>query len=123
MPTLKLPNAQATRSASPSVDHPSSSDILEAPPEPDRKPNSAMSLELYQEVALTRDIPEHRLRKGDLATLIEVVPHPLSGEPGCILEIFNAIGESIAVITVPEPAITALCANTILNARPLPQAS
>jgi hypothetical protein len=82
-----------------------------------------MSFELYQDVALTRDIPEHRLRKGDLATLIDTMPHPASGEPGCTLEVFNAIGESIAIITVPESAITALCADEILCVRSLTHAS
>ncbi len=57
-----------------------------------------MSLELYQEVALTHHLPEHQLRAGDVATLIEFVSHPQGGERGCLLEVFNAIGESIAVI-------------------------
>jgi hypothetical protein len=59
---------------------------------------------------------------GDLATLIDTMPHPASGEPGCTLEVFNAIGESIAIITVPESAITALCADEILCVRPLTHA-
>jgi Domain of unknown function (DUF4926) len=82
-----------------------------------------MTLELYQEVALTRDLPEYQLRKGDIVTLIEVVPHPTAGEPGCVLEIFNAVGESIAIVTVPESAIEALRADEILTVRPLAQAS
>lgn len=41
-----------------------------------------MSLELYQEVALTRDLPEHQLRVGDVATLIDFVPHiPRAARP------------------------------------------
>ncbi len=53
-----------------------------------------MSLELYQQVVLTRDLPEHHLKQGDVATLIDYVPHPTGKEDGCVLEIFNAIGES-----------------------------
>jgi Domain of unknown function (DUF4926) len=82
-----------------------------------------MSLELYQEVALTHDLPEHHLYKGDIVTLIDTVPHPSNGEQGCILEVFNAIGETIAIITVPESAITPLRADEILTVRSLPQAS
>jgi Domain of unknown function (DUF4926) len=82
-----------------------------------------MTLELYQEVALTRDLPEYQLRQGDIVTLIDKVPHPTAGEPGCILEVFNAIGDSIAIITVPESTIAALRADEILTVRPLPQAS
>jgi Domain of unknown function (DUF4926) len=82
-----------------------------------------MPLELYQEVALTRDLPEHQLRKGDIVTLIDRIPHPSAGEPGCVLEVLNAIGESIAIITVPESAIAPLRADEILTVRPLPQAS
>jgi hypothetical protein len=58
-----------------------------------------MSLELYQSVALRRDLPEHNLKKGDVATLIDRVPHPSGGEDGYILEVFNAVGESIKIIS------------------------
>ena len=67
-----------------------------------------MKPELYSEVALTRDIPGENLLKGDVATLIDYVPHPAGGEEGAILEIFNAVGESIQVLTVPVSAIMAL---------------
>jgi Domain of unknown function (DUF4926) len=82
-----------------------------------------MALELYQEVALTRDLPEYELRAGDIATLIDFVPHPNDEEPGCVLEVFNAVGESIAVIAVPVSAIETLSADGILTIRPLAKAS
>lgn len=66
-----------------------------------------MNLELYQQVALCRNLPEHQLCKGDLVTLIDRVPHPTGDEDGYILEVFNAIGESIAVLTVPRSAVNA----------------
>lgn len=80
-----------------------------------------MTLELYQEIALTRDLPEHQLKVGDIATLIDFVPHPTGGEQGCILEVFNAIGETIAVVTVPVSAIEPLRADEILTVRSLSQ--
>jgi Domain of unknown function (DUF4926) len=64
-----------------------------------------MTLELYQEVALVRDVPEHHLRAGDIVTLIDFVSHP-AGEEGCVLEAFNAVGESIAVVAVPVSAVS-----------------
>jgi hypothetical protein len=67
-----------------------------------------MKPELYREVALTRDIPAENLRKGDVAVLVDIVSHPSGGEEGAILEIFNAVGESIAVTTVPISAIAPL---------------
>lgn len=67
-----------------------------------------MTLELYQEVALTRDLPEYELRVGDVATLVDFVSHPNYGEEGCLLEVFNAIGESLTVIAVPLAAVEAL---------------
>ena len=82
-----------------------------------------MTLELYTEVALTRNIAEHNLKIGDVATLVDFVTHPQGGEEGCVLEVFNAVGESIDVVTVPVSAIKSLSANEILTARPLEQAS
>ena len=72
-----------------------------------------MNLELYQHVALTRDLPEHRLRKGDVGVLVDRVPHPKGGEEGCVLEVFNAVGDSIAVVVVPCSCVEALAANDI----------
>ncbi len=82
-----------------------------------------MTMELYQEVALTRDLPEYGLRAGDIATLVDFVPHPSDGEEGCVLEVFNAIGESFAVIAVPISVVEVLRPDEILTVRPLAKAS
>jgi hypothetical protein len=76
-----------------------------------------MALELYCEVALTRDLPEYELKAGDIATLVDFVSHPNGGEEGCMLEVFNAVGESLAVIAVPTSAIESLRADEILAVR------
>lgn len=81
-----------------------------------------MESKLYSEVVLARNIAEYNLKIGDVATLVDLVPHPQEGEAGCVLEIFNAIGESIAVVAVPVSAIKPLEANEILTTRPLKQA-
>ena len=65
-------------------------------------------IELYQRVSLNKDFAEHNLKKGDIATLIDKVPHPSGGEEGYVLEIFNAVGESINVIIVPKTAVEVL---------------
>lgn len=75
--------------------------------------------ELYTDITLTRDIPEHGLIRGDIATLIDYVAHPNGGEDGCILEVFNVLGESIAVVTVPVSAIEPLRADQVPSARTL----
>ncbi len=81
-----------------------------------------MSLELYERVALRRDLPEHSLKRGDIAVLVDRVAHPTDGEPGVVLEVFNAIGDSIAVVAVKESEIEPLRADEILSVRPLPEA-
>lgn len=80
-----------------------------------------MRLELYQEVALRRDVPEHQLKRGDIATLVNFVPHPSGGEDGCVLEIFNAVGDSLAVVIVKESDIQPLRADGVLAVRSLAQ--
>ena len=70
-----------------------------------------MALELYKQVVINRDIPEEKLHKGDLAVLLDFVEHPTGGEKGAILEIFNILGESIDVVTVPVSAVAELTAN------------
>ena len=75
-----------------------------------------MRYEAFKEVVLTKDIPEKRLKRGDVATVVE--HHPVSdGEDGYSLEIFNALGDTIAVITVPESAIELLTEDEIFSVR------
>jgi hypothetical protein len=85
--------------------------------------SSNMKIELYQEFALTRDLPEQGLKVGDIATLVDFVPHPSNGEEGCLLEVFNAIGESLTTIAVPISAVQSLRSNEVLSVRPLAKAS
>ncbi len=77
-----------------------------------------MQPELYTRVALTRDIPEAHLKCDDTAMYIDYLPVK-DGEAGAILEVFNALGESIDVVTVPISAIIALSADYIPSVRPL----
>ncbi|HEX9944127.1 MAG TPA: DUF4926 domain-containing protein [Thermoanaerobaculia bacterium] len=78
-----------------------------------------MNLPLYERVALKRDFPEHGLRRGDVAVLVDHVAHPEGGEPGCVLEVFNAVGESIAVVAVRESDVEGLRADEVLSIRPM----
>ena len=66
-----------------------------------------MKFELYKDVALTRDLPAERLKRGDIVKLVEHHPVP-NGEDGYSAEVFNAVGDTLDVITVPESALEAL---------------
>ncbi|MGK7904981.1 MAG: DUF4926 domain-containing protein [Hormoscilla sp.] len=79
-----------------------------------------MALEMFKMVTLQEDIPEYKLRRGDVATIVE--HHPASPEDGYSLEVFNAIGETIAVVTVASSQIQLLNANQVLHARVLEEA-
>jgi hypothetical protein len=77
-----------------------------------------MRFKEFQQVALAKDIPENKLRRGDLATIVDI--HPANGgEAGYSIEVFNALGETIAVTTVPESVLEELTANEVLHVRSL----
>jgi hypothetical protein len=78
-----------------------------------------MNPDRYERVALRRDVTEHRLKKGDVAVLVDRAPHPTGGETGVVLEVFNAIAESISVIAVRESHIELLHADEVLTVRSL----
>ncbi|NET55681.1 MAG: DUF4926 domain-containing protein [Symploca sp. SIO2E6] len=80
-------------------------------------------LELYQRVTLIHDLPEYNLKKGDVVTLMDYVAHPSGGENGYVVEVFNAVGESIDVIAVPMSAVQSLRNDEILSVRSLAKAS
>ena len=81
--------------------------------------DAPMELQLYQEVALTRSVPGTNLRAGDVAMLVDIASHSKDGEDGAVLEIFNAVGESIAVVTVPLSAVARLRADQVPTVRTL----
>lgn len=80
-----------------------------------------MNIELYSQVALARDIPAEGLQEGDVATVVETFPATAAsgGESGCALEIFNALGTTIAVVIVPQSAVKPLRADELLTVRSL----
>jgi len=81
-----------------------------------------VKLPLYERVALTRDVGEHGLMKGDIGVLVDYLTHPQGGEEGAVLEVFNALGESIAVIAVPVSDFEPMRADEVLAVRPLAKA-
>lgn len=77
-----------------------------------------MKFELYADVVLRCGVPEHRLRRGDIVKLVDhrVAPH---GTEGYSIEVFNALGDTIAVTSVPASALEALRQDEVLCARTL----
>jgi Domain of unknown function (DUF4926) len=81
-----------------------------------------MTFELFSRVALREDFAAHGLRRGDVATIVD--HHPSAqGEDGYSLEVFNALGETIAVLVVAESQIAPMMSNEVLQIRVLDQAS
>jgi hypothetical protein len=74
---------------------------------------------LYERVALTRDLDEHGLKRGDVATLVDTVPHPTGGAEGLVLEVTNALGHSLHVVVVKADDVEPLTADEILAVRPI----
>jgi len=77
-----------------------------------------MKYELFKEVVLLRDIPEKKLKKGDVATIVECHSSNAS-EGGYSLEVFNALGDTIAVVTVSESEIQPLKEDEVFSVRSL----
>ena len=73
---------------------------------------------LFDRVALTRDLPGDGLYRGDVATVVDQVEAE-GYERGYVLEVFNALGETIKVIDVPASAVAPLSADSILSIRSL----
>jgi hypothetical protein len=76
-----------------------------------------MAFELFSRVSLAVDVPSHRLRQGDVATIVESHPGRARSETSYSLEIFNAVGETLAVFTVRESEIQPLRKEEVLHVR------
>ena len=59
-----------------------------------------MNFEMYQDVILTADVPQHGLCAGDVGTVVErhVVPDK---EDGYSVEFFDMTGRTVSVATLP----------------------
>lgn len=76
-----------------------------------------MKLELYTDAALSMDLPECGLRRGDIVKLVDALTAP-DGTHGYAIEILNALGETVDVHTIPASAVEPLREDEILCVRP-----
>ena len=74
-------------------------------------------MNLYDRVSLVKDEERYNLKKGDIATLVDFIDHPDKGEKGCVLEVVNALGKTIDVITLPVSSVEPLRHDEILSVR------
>jgi hypothetical protein len=81
-----------------------------------------MAYQLFTRVALKEDLPAKALRRGDVATIVETYPGEGNQEQGYSLEVFNAVGETLAIVTVRESQLEPLASNEVLHVRRLEEA-
>lgn len=63
------------------------------------------------------DLPEFGLCRGDVVKLVDEL-HAADGSLGYAIEVFDALGDTIAVTTVPASAVEPLREDEILCVRP-----
>jgi hypothetical protein len=71
-----------------------------------------MRFKALETVVLTRDLPEHGLRAGDLGTVVE-----LYAPDGLEVEFVTASGGTEAVVTVAASDVRAVSANDLVSVR------
>jgi Domain of unknown function (DUF4926) len=75
-----------------------------------------MKYALFTEMALSRDLPEHGLRRGDVVRIIADHLCP-GGREGYSVEVCNAVGDTIAVTAVEEAVLEPLKSDEIFTIR------
>lgn len=76
---------------------------------------------MFQEldlIVLTRELPEYRLQKGDIGTVV----HLYASAGACEVEFVNAQGDTVALLTLEAKDIRPLQGREILHVRELAQA-
>jgi hypothetical protein len=81
-----------------------------------------MKYALFTEMALSRDLPEHGLRSGDVVRLIDDHQGP-GGCEGYRVEVCNAVGDTIAVTEVDEAALEPFDSDEIFTIRRMTSAA
>jgi hypothetical protein len=75
-----------------------------------------MKFKLYQEAALAEDLAGTRFRKGDLVRIVDE-HRAEDGTCGYSVEIFNALGKTVGVLTLEERQLEKLRADESLAVR------
>lgn len=77
-----------------------------------------MKYELYTEVFFNQDIDLYSIKKGDIGTLVEYYKaNNFNQRDGYCLEIFDAFGDTLQVVTVDESKISPIKHNSVLSVR------
>lgn len=78
-----------------------------------------MKYDLYTEVSLDQDLPEHGLCRGDICTIVDYYSGSLETPSGYTVEFSTSSGEVIKVVTLEETKLKTLSQNSILAGREL----
>ncbi len=73
-------------------------------------------MKLLDQVVLAEDLPDHRLRAGDIGTVVLTY----EGGKGYEVEFMTLDGETLAVVTVLADQVRPIAHNEIAHARPIP---
>ncbi|MFP4007632.1 MAG: DUF4926 domain-containing protein [Spirulinaceae cyanobacterium] len=77
-----------------------------------------MKYELYTDVILQKNLPNEGLCIGDVGTVVEY--HQVEGlDPGYSVEFFDMVGNTVAVVTLPESALRSPTTQDRPTVRPL----
>ena len=76
-----------------------------------------MKYNVFDQVVLASDVPEHDLRVGDIGTIVDHFYKGENTEDGYALEFFNALGDTIVVTILPESSLTSFTSDEILAVR------
>lgn len=81
-----------------------------------------MKFKLFTDMALTRNIPAHGLRRGDVVRLVD---HHVGddGKEGYSIEVFNAVGDTVLVTAIDEAALAPLHDDEVLSVRRIDSAA
>jgi hypothetical protein len=76
-----------------------------------------MSAADFRRVVLTRDLPEHGLRAGDVGVVVEHYPATAENSEGYELEFVSATGQTLAVVSVAAAGVREANPNEVLSVR------
>lgn len=72
---------------------------------------------MYQQIVLSKALPQYDLQKGDVATIVEIMKQ--ENKTGYCLEIFDNNGATLKVIVAEESAISEIKPHSVVNYRQL----
>ena len=82
-----------------------------------------MKFEIFTHAAIAENLPKQGLQRGDIVTIVELLPANGHHPNGYVVEVFSVTGETLDVLSLSEGQLMPLRSDAVPSMRALAEAA